>query len=282
MSIGTTPVGSDERWRLLDEADFLQRSLADADSEHLAGDLSDLDHAALRRRDEARLTDVRARLATLEARPSNAPANARSSRRFRRFRLPRPRGRRRTLVAVVGFGAIAVAVVLMVMDLASPRLPGESSSGTVTLDRQQQVAREMEQAAVLVNRGSLVAALEVYQAVLRQDPKQPEALAERGWLEYEAGVETHEPSVVAQGRASVERAVQVQPNGYPGHLYLGTIELQQDHDPATAVGEYRLFLSEDPPQQLVDQSAPFLRQAFTEDGQPVPVRVPPSSGAPTG
>ena len=55
----------DERWHLRDERDFLQRSLADAEREHDAGDLSDEDHAVLVARDSARLTEVEAELAAL-------------------------------------------------------------------------------------------------------------------------------------------------------------------------------------------------------------------------
>ena len=55
----------DERWYLTDEREFLQRSLADADRERDAGDLSVEDHALLVARDRARLDEVEAELATL-------------------------------------------------------------------------------------------------------------------------------------------------------------------------------------------------------------------------
>ena len=57
----------DERWYLTDERDFLQRSLDDADREHEAGDLSGDDHAVLVARDAARLAEVEAELAALDA-----------------------------------------------------------------------------------------------------------------------------------------------------------------------------------------------------------------------
>ena len=50
----------EERWYLTDERDFLQRSLADADREREAGDLSVEDHALLVGRDRARLAEVEA------------------------------------------------------------------------------------------------------------------------------------------------------------------------------------------------------------------------------
>ena len=57
----------DERWYLTDERDFLRRSLADADREREAGDLSVEDHALLVARDRARLAEVEEELAALDA-----------------------------------------------------------------------------------------------------------------------------------------------------------------------------------------------------------------------
>ncbi len=57
----------DERWYLTDERDFLQRSLADAEREREAGDLSEEDHAVLVARDHARLAEVERDLAALDA-----------------------------------------------------------------------------------------------------------------------------------------------------------------------------------------------------------------------
>ena len=311
-----TVTNRDQRWRLEDERDFLVRSLRDADAEHDAGDLNEADYEALRRRDADRLAAVEAALEGLDAKSADAksadaksvdaktplaeagsdraqdeevadeeaagasraePSGHRSSQRTRR--------RRRNLLGVVGVLAIAAALVVLVVALVSPRLPGEASSGSVNLSPSQEVERQLEQAAALVDQGKLASALTVYQLVLREEPHQPQALAESGWIEYEAGVTTGSSSLIAKGRTSVEAAVRAQPDGYAGHLYLGTIDLQQDHDPAAAVRQFQLFLSEDPPASLIRQAATFLRQAYTEDGQPVPSQVPaasPTTTVPTG
>src|ERR1700722_7173614 len=57
----------DERWYLTDERDFLRRSLADADREREAGDLSDEDHAVLVARDRSRLAEVEDELGAPDA-----------------------------------------------------------------------------------------------------------------------------------------------------------------------------------------------------------------------
>jgi hypothetical protein len=57
---------------LADRRLFLERSLADAQAEHDAGDLSDPDYQALLRRDQGRLESIEARIEAL-ARPDPAP-----------------------------------------------------------------------------------------------------------------------------------------------------------------------------------------------------------------
>lgn len=293
-----------ERWRLEDERAFLRRSLHDADLEWEAGDLSDIDHRALRHRDAERLAAVEAALARLDqidqtepsqAEPSQAEpsqagrqpaqsahvdaytdsrAGSESDRDTEPGRSRALRRRRRNVFAVIGVAAIVAAIVLLIVSLVGPRMPGDPSSGSVNLDSAQQVQRQLTQAAALVNQGDLAGALVLYQEVLQKQPQQPEALAESGWLEYEAGVRTGSSRLIEHGRASVEASIRVQPDGYAGHLYLGTIELQQDHNPGAAVGQFRLFLSEGPPASLVRSADPFLRQAFTQDLQPIPSSVP--------
>ncbi len=70
------PSGSasgDERWFLVDEQEFLQRSIEDADRELSAGDLTEADHAVLTQRDRQRLAEVTAALAELGPAPDEPP-----------------------------------------------------------------------------------------------------------------------------------------------------------------------------------------------------------------
>ncbi len=85
LAVGPDPSGADEGRvdndaelridadRLADRRAFLVRSLSDADAEYLAGDLSDRDYLALRRRDMQRL-------ATLDALGSSASSGSEASR----------------------------------------------------------------------------------------------------------------------------------------------------------------------------------------------------------
>jgi hypothetical protein len=44
--------------------------------------------------------------------------------------------------------------------------------------------------------------------------------------------------------------------------------------PGQAVAQYRKALVESPPSAVVTQAAPFIRQAFSAAGQPLPAGVP--------
>jgi len=287
------PLSPDERWHRQDEQDFLRRSLDDATAEHDAGDLSDADFELLVRRDNIRLAALEAELtgdAGAEP-PAGGPSSAAAREPGRQTAVeptvlgPRPpdvlerierRRRRSYIIGGVGVLAILLGALVLVVDGLAPRLPGQTPTGGVTLNRAQQVSRQLAQAATLVQQNRLVEALALYRQVVSEDPTQPEALAERGWLEWEGGSEGHAPGIAASGEASVRQAVAVAPSFYAGHLYLGTIELVGHHDATAAVAQYRLFLADHPPAQWVKTGASFIRQAFSEAKQPVPASVPPA------
>lgn len=282
-----------DRWRLLDEREFLTRSLADAEEEHGAGDLATADYEALRRRDEARLAAVEARLAEsapeaavdgtgagkgaagpapMEAAPDAALTGPKSRAKGSPTPPSRRRVRRNRLLAVVGVAAVVAAIVLLVIDLASPRLPGQPITGSVTLNSAKQVEEQLAQAADLVNEGtarSTDLALAVYREILSEDPHQPQALAETGWIEWQGGRAEHDTTLESAGRSLVEESIAVEHDDYAAHLYLGTIELEGG-DPTGAVAQYTTFLAEDPPSSVLATAASLVRQAFTEAGRPVP------------
>ncbi len=71
----------------------------------------------------------------------------------------------------------------------------------------------------------------------------------------------------------LDRAQALAPGDYAVHLYLGTVDLQQDRDPAAAVIQYRRFLADHPPAVLVHQAASEVASAFRGAGLPVPAAV---------
>ncbi len=265
---------------------FLDRSLADADLEYMAGDLSDKDYLALRRRDMARLVALEARAAPVTtsalsggavalADPPMAtvvPSSERSDHRGVGGRARAPRGRRRWLLAgaLTAFGA---ALVVSVSLFATNRLPGQTATGSIALNQSQQVEESLTQAATAQNEGKLDQAAQLYQSVLVAQPNNEVALAQLGWLEFETGLQSDEHSVIDNGLGKLNRAVALNPDDYAVRLYLGTVQLQYDDNAAGAVAQYRHFLADDPPSALVRQAAPEIRNAYQQAGLAPPTAV---------
>lgn len=195
----------------------------------------------------------------------------------------RPANRRRRHIAIVSATTVVVvaAVVALVVHLSSPRLPGQTVSGSVVLNKDQKVAQQLADAGDFVDQGKLSSALALYSQVLTEVPHQPVALAEKGFLEWDAGYQDHQTGVMAKGRSLVAESVQVAPSAPVGHLFLGIIDLDQDKDPASSVAQMSLFLADHPPTALLDQAASVVAAAYRADGKPVPKTLPaPASSSP--
>jgi hypothetical protein len=254
-----------ERWYLNDEREFLVRSIADADRELAAGDLSADDHAVLVDRDTTRLSEVESELAALgpgdgvesPARSSDPVTVARSA-EWRRVGI------------IAACFMILAGVVILVDHALSPRLPGQASSGSITVPKAQLIEQQLAEAASLNNSNQVVASLKLYETVLSEDPNDPDALAAVGWLDWNYGTRGASPTLVAQGRREEEKAIQVAPNFFAGHLFLGLILVNQDHNDKGAVAQFNDFLADGPSAAEVQSVAPLLRGAYTEAGVAVP------------
>jgi len=287
---------------------FLTQSLADADAEYLAGDLSDADYLALRQRDLARLAalgtvptggaaapaagttpalqepttattalsvaEADAPAAGSEPEPgSGADATSHAAARGAAAAPSRRRGRNRWFLAGA-IGCFAVALVVAVPLFTSDRLPGQTVTGSVALSPGQQLSRSLDQAATAENQGQLGVAAQLYQSILASHPDNEVALAQFGWLEYRIGRQGASATLVADARTRLNQATTLDPGDYAAHLYLGTILLQQDGNAAGAAAQFRSFLSAQPPPAVLSQAASILRTAFTQAGEPVPAGVP--------
>jgi len=293
---------------------FLTQSLADADAEYLAGDLSDADYLALRQRDLGRLAalgkvptggaaapavgatsalqDPTTATSAVSVAETDAPtdgsepepgsdgdATSHAAARRAATAPSRRRGRNRWFLAAA-IGCFAVALVVAVPLFISDRLPGQTVTGSVSLSPSQQLSRSLDQAATAENQGQLGVAAQLYQSILTSHPDNEVALAQFGWLEYRIGKQGSSATLVADARTKLNQATTLDPGDYAAHLYLGTILLQQDGNAAGAAAQFRSFLSARPPSAVLSQAASTLRTAFTQAGEPVPAGVPagPSGG----
>jgi cytochrome c-type biogenesis protein CcmH/NrfF/tetratricopeptide (TPR) repeat protein len=281
---------------------FLTRSLADADAEYLAGDLSDADYLALRHRDLARLAVLGPAPVAVGAQPEDgtasrgvfpataigtlpdlantvgAAAAAGTTTPTGSAPVPIPAAARRSgrnkWFLAAAAGCFGVSLVVAVPLFASSRLPGQTATGSVNLSPSQQLARSLDQAATVENQGQLGLAAQLYQSILASHADNEVALAQLGWLEYRIGRAGSSATLVADARTRLNQAASLAPGDYAVHLYLGTILLQQDGNAAGAVDQFRMFLAADPPATVVRQAASTLRAGFVQAGRSVPAGVP--------
>jgi tetratricopeptide (TPR) repeat protein len=272
-------LGADRSTEELEETrDFLLRSLSDLDQEHGSGDIDDADYAALRDDYTARAAEVlRALEARGEHRPDWAEPGAGDDGAVAAGGTDPAKGGRRRMrrvaAALLGLGFVALAVALVVG--AATGIGNRSASGRA-LDAATE-ARDLTQARADANGGDELGAVRLYQQVLSADPRQPEALAYEGWDLRQAGEAGRDARLVSQGRADVEAALAASPRYPDAHAFLGYMLLQDDHDVAGAVTQFRAFLADHPPAEMVSLTAAVVAQAFAAEGQPVP---PPSSPPP--
>ena len=264
-----------------DELAFLLDSLEDLERERAAGDLSQADHVALRDRYTRQAAQVlRARqrdeVVGLEERTDRDEDVPRPTAAGAKPPVRRPRA---LLVGGVLVLGAALAVTLVVTQTGA-RLPGQTASGSVSLSPGAQMRRTLAQAQALESSGDDAQALRLFSQVLAQDPTQPEALAESGWLEFEAGAKSQDAAVLSQAQDTEQTAERAEPGAYVPHLYLGSMLLAEG-SATGAVSQYRQFLADGPPSAEVHVARALITEAFRQAGQPVPAVVTAAGATPS-
>jgi tetratricopeptide (TPR) repeat protein len=244
---------------LEEERDHLLRSLEDLDRELAEGDIEEADYDALKEDYTVRAAAV---LRAIEdARPNRSQPDPAEPGAPLEGPRPSPRRARLALAALAVLALVAVAGVLVTRS-AEERRPGEAATGDIApTGPTGDVARALETARRLREQGQTLAAIRTYDEVLLRDPKQPEALAYRGWLVRQAGAQSGNAELVDKGLEYVNRAVAADPS-YPwAHFFRGLILYEDKRDPAGAVPELRAFLDAGPPPAMVAPIQELLRQA---------------------
>ena len=230
------------RHELEEQRDFLLASIRDLDAELAAGDIEPEDHRQLREDYTARAAAILRQLEAPSAAPPAAPVAGAA-----------PARRGRGLLVAAGVAAVAVAAGLAMASSAGERLPGDPVSGAID----QGVSDKLIRAQRLIGAGKASEAVALYDEILREDPDQVEALAYRGWIVHLAGLSE-------KGLEYLDRAVAVDP-GYPdAHFFRGMVLWRFKGDPAAAAAEFRLFLANNPPQEMVSLVEANLQRALAE------------------
>jgi tetratricopeptide (TPR) repeat protein len=266
-----------ERWLLNDQREFLLRSIDDAERELLAGDLSQDDYDVLLLRDQKRLVEVEAELAALGPLPEDetktVPSEATARRRL---------GTGRKLGIIVACLLIITGLVILVNHAVNPSLPGQAVSGSITESKVALIEQELADAVSLNNNGEGVQALQLYDRVLSQDPADPNALAASGWLEWNYGEAGRSTTAMQAGRRAEEKAIKLAPNYFAGHLFLGLILLNQDHNVTGAIGEFTKFLADHPPHAQLVSVASLVASGYAQAKEPLPPALAKALATETG
>jgi len=220
---------------------FLLRSLQDLEAEYAAGDLAESDYLALR-------DDYTARAAAALRAADDAPDTVLGALEptYGPERAQKPKGR--TVLVTAGLLVASAVAGWAVAQASGERVAGDEATGAIEQASTDRIARAQQ----LVSEGKLLDAVQTYDALLRDDPDNPVALAERGWL-----ISRVDPSLVDKGLVSIDRAIAVDPSYAEAHFYRGMILQQAKGDPAGAAEEFQRALDAHPPPDLVA----YLRDA---------------------
>ncbi|MGH9306867.1 MAG: tetratricopeptide repeat protein [Acidimicrobiales bacterium] len=277
---------------LEEERDLLLQALADLEEDRGAGIIDEGDYQVLRDGYTARAAVAIRALSrasnpdpTSEDHPDGPKREPGTRRRARQSGTnqsspdqsgtrSRPARRRRVLWALSVCGVVGLALALA-FTFSAVRLPGQTTSGSATLNPAQKVVQELAQGRRLAAANQDLQAIQAFSQALSIDPRQPEALAYRGWLERLAGVAGHNARVMAVGKESVQAAISADPNYPDAHAFMGYILLQDAKDPAGAVAQFRLFLADSPDPAMVSATRTVVAQAFEAVG----LTVPPAANA---
>jgi len=257
---------------LVEERDFLLRSLRDLDAERDADEIAEADYTALRDGYVRRTAEVVRRIERLESgEPGGAlrsagagPGGARSERTGDDARADPGlegsggrAGRRRLRRCLVALGvALCVGGAGWAAAAATgTQLPGQFITGDAV--GAQKVAEYLLAAAKASGAGQPVRALHDYQAVLDVQPDNPTALT------GEAAVllESNSATLVARSAVMLAKAEQTDPSYAPAYIYLGRALIVLG-DYSRAEGQLRTFIRDDPKGSATTEARKLLVYAL--------------------
>ncbi len=239
---------------LEDERDELLRRLRDLEDEFAAGQIDEVDYRNLRDDYTARAASV---LRALDVADDDAIADeVVDDEDFDEEPVVRRRSARtRLLAAAMVVAVIAGGAGYALAGTAKPRAATDEVSGSLPEGSVDRITR----ANVLVSEGKILEAVRVYDDLLKDDPENPVALAERGWI-----LSRVDPNLVDSGLASIDRAITIDPQYPEAHFFRGMILWRAKSEPALAVESFQRAIDAKPPASVVASIESVKAQAAAD------------------
>lgn len=251
MAARTVRLTEDELADLVDQREFLLRSLDDLEDEHAAGDVDEADYETLKDDYTRRAAQVLRAIEAHEAREVEKGA--------------RRRPMWRVVAVVGGVAAFAVAAGVLVAQTAGQREAGETITGDI---RPPSMSSRLEQAHFLLQQRNFDQAVAAYDEVLEEDPDNVEALTYKGWALARSD------DAVA-GVQLLEEASELDPDNPDAHAFLAITFVEVGNRlPVEAEAETMFDLARDrlsqldelgPPDPTMEQLLAPVREQLEDD-----------------
>ena len=271
---------SDDRWlELEEEKSALYRALRELEFDHDAGHLSDPDYQSLRERYESRAGVLITELDALGPEPPRrAPAEPAPT------RTEAPRASWTRHPATFAAGAVVLVIFGVIIGVNAGRfterdetftppgaripVPGPPPSSSpvgppmARLEPGKPIPPEMLAGMLQAARQSLfegryTEAIAAYQAVLKRDERNVDAMTHLGLIVAVGG---HADSALE----TFDKAIKIDPKYAPAYLYRGQVLYEQKQDYAGAVAAWERFLALVPSGEDRDRVAELLKRARSQ------------------
>ena len=279
------PLPPDPREPLIERRSAALRALLELDFEHESGHVSDEDYGELRERYEAETADVLRELDRLDT----APVEVARPKRVREVAVTGARAgwRHPAALAAAGMAVLVFGVALGVgivrytepdrtagepmpgtrplADMGAPGAPAMPPTG-MSADGGRTIPPEVLKGMLNAARQSLFAgrsqeASAAYQAVLKRDPQNVDALTHLGLLLIMSAEGARQAELVDHGLKLFDKALGLDPNYAPALFYRGQVLYEVKRDSKGAVASWEKFVAVTPPGEDRDRALKLIADA---------------------
>jgi tetratricopeptide (TPR) repeat protein len=258
---GLLPISYDRWDELSEEKRAIYRALKELDFDHEAGHLSDGDYEAIRSRYEGRAAQILKELDAIEA---SRPKSERPKPEKGVSEAPGRPWTRRPATLIAGALALMVFGVALGLGVARYSQPDRAAQPPVSLppapaDPSQPITSDALRSMLEAARQSLFAgryqeAIAAYQAVLKRDPKNVDAITHMGLIVATGG---HGDSALE----AFQKAIALDPSYPPAYLYRGQVLYETKQDYRGAIQAWEKFIQLVPEEENKELARRMIQEA---------------------